>query len=233
MAAMLMSGMSCGDDCSRFKKLYSPIRQFQDNETQIAELIEKIRLTESKKPGKRDLRSGSDLAGLHEQLGGKYLNVKNWNKSIIHLKKSVEMGINTPAVFYLLGLAYANRHGETGFTDDLDEAENSFKRSLELRSEDNMAAYELSMLLFNQRNQKKNGLLLMESFVANNKKYYRGRLALGRMYYDVGEHEKALAIYKNIELEMHRLPDSEMVREYKKMSRGNIEKIMMEISNKK
>ncbi len=228
IAASLL--FSCGDFSCRDRFFYSSLREVKTRDTVIAELHAKI---EKELKKSEDRQRKSQILDWYEQLGERYLQAREWNRSIEYLEKAITSGRNAPNVHYLLGLAYANRGKDLGKSEDFSSAELHYRRSLEFGMVNNNSAYALAILLFYQGDRKSEAVRLMEEYVRANKKSYQGRFGLARMYYEMGDLNRTLAVYEDLCPDLDRLSDSPMTREYQKTCHENRQRVSEELSGSK
>ena len=84
--------------------------------------------------------------------------------------------------------------------------------------------------IFFQKNEKENALSLIEEVVGRNRKNYMARFTQARFYYDMDKLPRALSIYEDLNADLEKLPPSQIIDEYKKNTRDNIQRIMMEVN---
>lgn len=223
--------VSCGGmKCPGPGKYLAPLRQDSGDEEAISELQAKIE-TEQKKGG--TTRSNTRLAGLHDELGSRYLNKRMWDPAIEHLEKAIRLGQNGSAVHNNLGIAYANRGKDLSREEDLERGESQYRRSLEIQPERNDAAYGLAVLLFYHRDQKAEAIEILEKMVRGYRVHYPARFGLARMYYETGKLAESLSRYQELCAEFNSAPDRPEVREYKSACKENIQRVSEEIANKR
>lgn len=226
VAMLLIAVSSCGERPDGSSK-YKSLRSLQIND--IEELKEKI--AEYEGSGRSKAGYVSELSQLHYKLGKKFMERRNWDQAIASLEKSLGYGKDTAATYYSLGLAYANRGKELGRSEDILKAERNYRRALELNRDFSDASYALGILLFYEREEREEGISVMERLIAANRSYYPAHFALGRFYYEVDKKEKALSVYEAIYPELEkRASSSKQYQEYRDSCRENIERLMRELS---
>lgn len=193
----------------------------------------KKKASEYEKELDEKLRSADSLSIVYQKLGEKYLDGKAWTSAIEAFKKSIGYGRNTSSVHYSLAVAYANRGSGLANKDDIEKAEHHYKKALEISPDNYEASYGLGILLFYRKQERKEAVKIMENIVQRKKDFYRARFALGRFYYELNKINKSLSIYENIHYDLESKTDSPEVKKYKKESRRNIERLMLEISRKR
>ncbi len=222
--------ISCGDFSCRERVFYSSLREVKTSDSVIAELHKKID-KELKKS--EDRQRKTQILDWYEQLGERYLQARAWDRSIEYLEKAITSGRNAPNIHYLLGLAYANRGKDLGKSDDFSAAELHYRRSLEFGLVNNDSAYALAILLYYQGERKNEAVRLMEEYVKANKKSYQGRFGLARMYYEMGDLNRTLAVYEDLCPDLDRLSDSPMTKEYQEACHDNRQRVSQELSGSK
>lgn len=194
---------------------------------QIRDKITKIEKENIKEP-----TAIQRLAEQYNLLGVIYLEKHLWDLSIDAFTNSMKYGNSSPSVFYSLGLGYANRGNDKNSRDDLEKAENYYRKAIEIDKNHIDAKYALSILLFYHMNGRDEAQVLLNDVIARNKAYYRARFALARFNYELGNKEKALAVYKELSSDLDRLPPSDISNEYRQQCSDNITTIQMELSGR-
>ena len=220
----------CGDD-----SWISDLFTLKSVKTVRDENIEQLKKKASKyeKQLNEKLRSADSLSIVHQKLGEKYLDGKAWTSAIESFKKSIGYGRDTSFVHYSLAIAYANRGKGLASKADTEKAEHHYKRALEISPNNYDASYGLGILLFYSKQEREEGVRIMESLAQRKKVFYRARFALGRFYYELKKINKSLSIYENIHSDLERQTDSSEVKKYKKECRKNIERLMLELSGRR
>ena len=180
----------------------------------------------------KDATTMQRLAEQYNLLGMYYLDKRLWDMAIEAFNSSVKYGNSGAAAYYSLGLAFANRGNEKNSQDDLAKAESSYRRAIEINSNYSDAKYALAILLFYHRNGRDEAQVLLEQVISRNKAFYPARFALGRFNYELGNREKALAIYRELSTDLDKLPPSDIANQYKEECSNNISRIQTELSVK-
>ncbi len=214
--------VSCGD-----MKCTSSLRERKTDDQIVKELKDKI-ARELKKD--ESSRQHQRLLDWYEQLGDRYLMMGVWEQAIVNLEKVIAQGRQSANLHYSLGLAYANRGRDLNRPEDFDRAESQYRRSLDYGMVRNEAGFALAVLLYYQKNKKDDGLRLMEEFASKNKKHYRSRFGLARMYYDSGRPDQSLATYEELYGDLEKLPDSNVKIEYIEACKNNMQRLQGELA---
>ncbi|MBP7584988.1 MAG: tetratricopeptide repeat protein [Spirochaetes bacterium] len=233
IAALLSSVViltSCGDMSCRERPYLSNLRAKKTSNQRIVELRDRI---DSEMRKGEDRRATVRIGEWYTQLGEQYLQQKSWDHAIESFQKGITFGQQNPGTHYSLGVAFANRGKELGKAEDFAQAEHHYRRSLEFGVVKNEAGYALAILQFYHLDRKEEALGFMEGYIAQNKKLYRARFGLGKMYYEAGKHDRALAVYEDLYADLQKLRESPMVEEYKNACRENISRLTGEMSRKK
>jgi tetratricopeptide (TPR) repeat protein len=200
-------------------------------EEAVVNIKKKIQDIESNEELK--LRSIGHLTELYSQLGLKYLDLKLWDLSVEAYSTALKYGKREKGVYYSLGLGYANRGKELQNQEDLKKAEIFYEKALELDPEYYDVGYALSILLFFERQKKEKAIQLMEEMIRKKKAFYTARFALAHFYYDMKDISKAMAITGELCRDLARLPDSEIIIEYRKQCQENENRLLQELSLEK
>jgi tetratricopeptide (TPR) repeat protein len=194
----------------------------------VDELKKKAAKYESRARNKQEF--ASELGLIYYELGQKYLDRHSWDLSIESFEKALMYGKNTAIVHYSLGLAYANKGKDLMKKEDIDRAEAQYKKALGISGDYSDARYALGVLLFYEKDDKEEGIKMMEQLVMSNRNYYRAFFALGRFYYEMNKPEKSLAVYEDVYSELQKKSaDSKYIQEYKDIAKQNIDQLMQEI----
>jgi tetratricopeptide (TPR) repeat protein len=230
MLLPLASLTSCGDMSCRERSYMSNLRARKSSNQRIVELRDKI---DSEMRKSEDRRATVRIGEWYSHLGEQYLEQKSWDQAIESLQKGISYGQHNPGIHHSLGVAYANRGKELGRGEDFAQAEHHYRQSLEFGVEKNESGYALAILQFYHLDRKDEALRLMEGSVAKNRKFYRWRFGLGKMYYESGKPDQAMTVYEDLYADLQKLRESPMVNEYRNACRENISKLTSEISRKK
>jgi tetratricopeptide (TPR) repeat protein len=198
----------------------------RDRNTVIGDLAEQIKEIENDDSARA--QSQTRLQSLYQQIGMQYIEKKLWDMAIESFLNSIKYGKKQPANYYWLGVAYGNRGSENKNSDDIDRAGRYYEKTIELDSAFFEASYALAVLLFFEKNEKEKALSIMEQTAARNNKFYMSRFGLARFYYELQQPEKALGIYRNLDSDLAKLPDSQAIREYRGQCDENIRRIVSE-----
>jgi tetratricopeptide (TPR) repeat protein len=222
--------VSCGDMSCPANKFLAPLRVQKGDDQMISELIEKI-AEENRRDEKS--RSMTRLAEFHDQLGTKYLDKRSWDPAVENLEKAIGLGRRTSAVHYSLGMAYANRGKDLGNAGDFNKAELHYRRSLDMMPDRNDAVYGIAVLYFYHMDRKSDAIDILEKAALKHRTYYLVRFGLARMYYDLQKPDRSLVLYQELCSDLNKQPDAGTFLEYKKACRENIQRLTLELSNKK
>jgi tetratricopeptide (TPR) repeat protein len=208
------------------------VRDYTDNKDRtIQEVREKI--TDLEKDKIKDEKTLNILANQYSRLGTIYIEKNLWDLAIEYYEKAIKYGKNTPGIYYSAGLAYANRGSEKNSVDDIDRAEYFYKKAVAMQDNYYDAQNALAILMFYHKDDKAGATEIMERVVARNKKNYIARFTLGRFLYETGKLPRALSVYEDLAADLDRLPPSEIISDYKKNTRDNIQRIMTEMRKEK
>ncbi|HPJ37945.1 MAG TPA: hypothetical protein PLT75_05850 [Spirochaetota bacterium] len=180
------------------------------------------------------VKSGSvsprKLAIAYQQLGERYIAKKMWDPAIDAMKKAIGLGRTNVIVHHALGTAYAYKARETENADFGNLAEHHYKKALEVSPAFVDAAYGLALLQFYVQDKKEEGIRTLEELSAQRPSFYRGRFALGRFYYETGDTRKSLSVYETLYSNLEEAHSSPDVREYRRLCKENIDRLMQEMS---
>lgn len=194
----------------------------------ILTLKEKIRTYEE------GVKSGSEsprkLAIAYQQLGERYLTKKMWDSAIDAMKKAIGHGRSNVIVHHALGTAYAYKARETEDAAFSEQAEYHYKKALAVSPAFVDSAYGLALLQFYVQQKREEGIRTLEELSAQRPAYYRGRFALARFYYETGNPRQSLAVYESLYASLEEAHSSPDVREYKRLCKENIDRLMEEMS---
>ncbi len=208
------------------------VREYRvDTDKNIQELKEKIADLEKEKI--KDTRTMNSLANNYSRLGTIYVEKRLWDPAIECYLKSMKYGKDTPGLYYSAGLAYGNRGAERDSREDIDRAEHYYKKAIAMQENYSDAQNALAILLFYHKEEKDKALSIIEEVVGRNKYNYMARFTQARFYYEMDRLPRALSIYEELNADLGKLPPSEIIEEYKKNCRDNIQRIMMEVGKKK
>jgi tetratricopeptide (TPR) repeat protein len=225
---LFISAISLGIYKYGVENLFTPGAVKRVREKTIERLIKDTKEAEGRY--KNQLEKADKVGKSYEKLGRKYLQNKNWTPGIEALNRAVEYGSSGARVHYLLGAAYANRGKELGSKDDINKAEVHYKRAIELNDKMNSARYGLGILAFYLKKETDKGIMIMKSIIRRDREYYSARFALGRFYYETGKKNRSLAVYEDLYSDLQKKKDSPLMKEYRKKTKKNISRIMMELS---
>ncbi len=208
------------------------IREYTINsDKNIEELKEKIADLEKEKIN--DTRTMNSLANNYTRLGTIYVEKRLWDPAIESYLKGMKYGKDTPGVYYSIGLAYGNRGSERDSSEDIDKAEHYYNKAIALQENYSDAQSALAILLFYHKDEKNRALSIIEEVVGRNRNNYMARFTQARFYYEMDKLPRSLSIYEDLNADLEKLPPSEVIDEYKKNCRDNIQRIMMEVSKQK
>lgn len=200
-------------------------------EKRITETRERI--AEIQKSDLDDTKKSERLAAQYAVMGSTYLDKRRWGEAIDSFYKSIQYGNKSPVIYYSLGLAYGNRGAQSADKDDFEKAETSYRKALELNPTLVDARYSLALVLFYNREGKRDeGVTLMEQVISQKPVHYMARFALGRFYYEMGRPEQSLKVYEDLSAALEKLPSTQLTDEYRKNCDANIKRIMEELADK-
>ena len=122
------------------------------------------------------------------------------------------------------------RHGKRKNASFGEQAEHHYKKALEVSPAFVDAAYGLALLQFYVQQKREEGIRTLEELSAQRPAFYRGRFALARFYYEAGDTRKSLAVFENLYSSLEEAHSSPNVREYKRLCKENIDRLMQEMS---
>lgn len=217
--------ITCGDMACKEK--LSCRRQYRA--PGIFELLNTI--AEQEKRVKTGDESPAKLALSYQKLGEKYLENSMWDASIETFGKALTLGRENPLVHYSLGVAFANRAKEGKASSDIEKAEFHYRKALAINPSYKSASYGLAILLFYVKDEKDEGIKILESLVEGRKSMYHERMALGRFYYDAGRYPTALSHYQALCADLDSARDNPLIAEYRKACRDNAQRLMESMSS--
>ncbi len=213
--------------CNDFNCSGSSLRRYE-----VSDRIEKINKEISAlNKNEKDSKARARLGDLHEQLATIYLDKEDFDTALSHINKAFEYGRNNPYLHYIAGLVYGNRGAKTGSKPEIDRAEKYYRQAAAMKENYGDAWYSLAVLLFLYKNEREEPIKIMEKLYVKSRSNYRVRFALGRFYYESDRKEDALEIYKALQVDLEKSPDSAMMRDYLKISKENINKIQREVQS--
>lgn len=178
----------------------------------------------------KDVTTVNRLRQQYLLLGTIYLEKKMWDMAIDALQKAMKYGESGAAVFYQMGLAYANKGYDFNNEEDFKTAESYYRKSIEKEPNYNDPAYGLAILLFYHLNGQQEAMNLLSDITERNPAFYPARFALARFSYELGNRENSLRIYENLYDDLSKLPKSGVINEYKNQCKQNISQITSELS---
>ncbi len=199
-----------------------------NTDKKIIDLREKI--ADIEKEQAKDITASNRLLDYYNQLGTIYLDKRLWDMAIESFQNCMKNGTPGPAIYYSLGLAYGNRGYERNSKEDIELAEQNYRKAIELKTDYADAVYGLAIILFYHRDAKEEALTMVETLSGNNRRYYPARFALARFNYEKGNREKALRTYEELHADLEKLPSSEIINEYRTRCKENISIIMAEMA---
>ncbi len=204
----------------------NPLREAPDTDKSINKY--KKRIAELEKDPGASTRKSFGLSENYFNLGNAYMEKKLFDPAIDAFTKAIENGKRGPSVYYSLGLAYGNKGKDIDGSEDLDRAEEYFKKALEQDPGYYLAKYSWSFILFYNRGEKEKAVDMMQEVVSARPKYYRARFALGVFYYEMGMIDSSLGTYLDLRADLQKLPDSAMKKEYLERCKESIDRLMVE-----
>jgi tetratricopeptide (TPR) repeat protein len=209
-----------------FKNIFVPssVRKVRQSEEKL--LREATEATEA---------AGTDKVKIYkagkkwEALGRYYLRKKRLRKAAQAYEKSISMGNDDARVYYSLAVAQANLGKSTKDEDSYTKAAQNYKNAYAINKELYDAPYGLSIIYFYTLNRQQDAIGLMKDLVTKAPKYFKGRFALARYYYETGEKELSLGEYEKLYELLRKEDDSPVIKEYRQNCRTNITRLMTEI----
>jgi len=177
------------------------------------------------------MQSMEQVGESYKKLGIKYTEMKSWTPAIDTLTKAIEHGQSGAHVHYWLGIAYANRGNELKNKSDIDKAEASYKRALEKIPSFINAEYGLALLYFYLKDDRAEGIQMMNDIVRKKPDYFDAHFALGRFYYEAGDKRKSLSVYQSLYSLLDARKESPHTAELKKKCSENITQLMLELKS--
>ena len=199
-----------------------------DTDKKIINLREKI--ADIEKEQVKDFTASNRLLDYYNQLGTIYLEKRLWDMAIESFQNCMKNGTPGAPVYYSLGLAYGNRGYERNTREDIELAEQNYRKAIELKPDYADAVYGLAIILFYHRDAKDEALTMVETLSGKNRTYYPARFAVARFNYEKGNREKALRTYEELHTDLEKLPSSEIINEYRARCKENISIIMAEMA---
>lgn len=226
LALLLLIFVSCSEK-SCFEIIQcNPLRQQgkKTTEERITDLRERIKDLEAD-TAKRE-KNPLLLGDLYNNLGNRYLETEQWDSAIDAFNSALKNGRLNHIIYFSLGLSYANRGKRNHSGEDFNKALSFYEKSLSMEPEYSAAGYALAILLFFEKNEKEKATAIMEQITLKNKTDYKARFALGRFYYETGKMKESLRIYNELCDDLEKVPESELINEYRARCRENAEKLM-------
>ena len=216
---------ACGDvKCKDMTS--SPLRTYG-----APERIEKInKEITSLEKNEKDEKSMIRLGDLHEQLASIYLEMEDYDTSLLYINKAFAYKRNTPYLNYIAGLIYGNKGAKSGSKSEIAKAEQYYRQAITLKNDYHEALKALAILLFFYKKEREEPIKIMEGIYQRSRFDYHGRFMLGRFYYESGRKEDALDVYLVLQSDLEKLPKSPIIEEYLKNCTNNIRKIRAEIN---
>ena len=113
---------------------------------------------------------------------------KEYQKTIKHILKLIELNGNNNEYMYMLGICYKN-------LDDIINAREVFKQAIEMNKEDYKSCYELGKIL-DELNNKEEAVQMFNKAIRINGDFYEAREALGICLTRQGKFKEAVRVYK-------------------------------------
>lgn len=134
------------------------------------------------------------IAYLHRRLGDLYLERGMFGKAKEHYLAAIEILPNIPDLRCSLGIAYAN----LGRTEPhyFDKAIEEYEKAIMLKPDYARPYYGAALVYFYKKGMREEGIRRMERAVELEPGYVEAHVALGQMYYEVGEYAKAIREYE-------------------------------------
>lgn len=200
------------------------------SDTQVHDISEKI--AELEKEPVKDITTVGRLKQQYMLLGTLYLEKRMWDMAIDAMQNAMKYGESGPAVFYQMGLAYANKGYDFNDQKDFETAESYYRKSIEKHPAYDDAIYGLSILLFYHRNGQQEAMNMLAELTGRNPAFYPARFAQARFFYETGNRENALNVYQRLYEDLEKLPKSGVINEYREQCKNNITQLMAELSGK-
>ncbi len=195
------------------------------------ERIEKInKEITSLEKNKNDAKAIERLGDLHEQLATIYLDQDDFNNALANINKAFFYKRNTPYLNYLAGLIYGHFSTKSGSKEDVEKAEQYYRKAIELKNDYTEALHALAMLLFFSKKERNEPIKIVEDLYVKHPSNYRVRFTLGRFYYESGRKQDALDVYNALMIDLQKAPESPIIKEFLDNCNINIKKIRAELN---
>jgi len=182
---------------------------------------------------RKQLSSADKVATAYQRLGNRYLENKNWKPAIDTLEKAIEYGSSNARTHYLLAVAYANLGKNLSKKQYYKKALAHYNRSIELNKNNLSAMYGRAILNFYALKKDKKAIKDLENILSKDKKFYRAKFALARIYYIKKEKSKSLSVYQDLYDTLELAKESRLTKLYKDKCKENIARLTMEIRSGK
>ncbi len=148
----------------------------------------------------------SKTANWYKILGIRYLDMQMYGKALENFQAAVEYYPTNQNLYYYIGLCsgyMAKASLDSSSANPvreryLDLAESAYLRAIELEPRFARALYGLSVIYVFEKNEPEKALPHIELFTQIETADMDGKMILGRVYYSIGEFEKAVEVYDGI-----------------------------------
>ena len=232
---------ACGDETLR--ETFTPAAYKMNKTPNVVRSKKMIsRLESNIVKYKKQAESGKDksymISKTYLTLGEKYIDIEDFSNAVKNLELSEEFGHKSAHLYYLLGAANANLGKEKESKDEdatiyYQNADLNYRKAVELKPTHYDSWYGLSILLFYATAtdlSKSEAVIILRKLTQQNPRYYRGRLALAKFYYETQNNDAALAEYEKLLKDLSELRSNPLIAEYKEACRGNIALLLSEIA---
>lgn len=144
------------------------------------------------------INAGEQLADVYETIALLYMQKANWQQAILFFEKAISEGNASDMVHKNLAVSFANRGKELLSKDDVAKAEHHYLRAIELNENNYEALYGYGLFLCYVKDNREKGFKLIEQVTRMQPDFYQSRMALARLYYELGMPLKSLETYKSL-----------------------------------
>lgn len=175
-----------------------------------------------------NIESGQKVGSDFSRLGMEYLKRREWTPAVDAFVKAIGYGQNQAGIHHSTAVAYANRGKETSNPEDIKKAEEHYNQAIAKNPKMWDSHYGLAVLKYFVKNEKTEALEIVRRIKNREPSYIPARFAAARFIYEGGDPTGALAEYEELYAYLNGRSDSAENREYKKLCKDNITKILSE-----